>query len=146
MAMAPARVRALGERTANGKVLDMFGVKVQSGVLLFCLSVLSTPSPAQSKIPAGEARNHIGKAATVCGAVASTHYATQSRGTPTFLNFERAYPNQVFTVVIFGSDRAKFRNPELTYRNRSVCATGTIRSYNGTPEMTAYDPSQIALH
>jgi hypothetical protein len=38
---------------------------------------------AQS-ITASEAKNHIGETATVCGKVVSTHYASRSRGQPTF--------------------------------------------------------------
>jgi hypothetical protein len=42
--------------------------------------------------------------ATVCGKVVSTHYAKSSKGEPTFLNLDEAYPNEVFTILIWGPD------------------------------------------
>jgi hypothetical protein len=82
-------------------------------VLVFCL--LTIPSvPAQTKkITAAEAKDHIGDRATVCGKVASTHYAKSSKGEPTFLNLDEPYPKEVFTILIWGSDRGKFHySPE----------------------------------
>ena len=99
---------------------------------------------AQNKTPA-EARNHIGETATVCGEVASARYAASSRGQPTFINLDKPYPNQIFTVVIWGSDRAKFGEPEARYRGKRVCATGKIKEYRGVPEIVAYDPDQIRV-
>ena len=64
---------------------------------------------AQEKtLTAAEAKQHIGTTATVCGKVMSPRYASSSRGQPTFLNFDRAYPDQEFTVLIWGSEREKF--------------------------------------
>ena len=51
-----------------------------------------------------EAKDHIGEKATVCGRVVSTYYARSSHGEPTFLNLEKPYLNQIFTVVIWGDD------------------------------------------
>jgi hypothetical protein len=76
---------------------------------------------AQSPITATEAKGHVGENATVCGQVASTRYASSSRGAPTFLNLDKPYPNQVFTIVIWGSDRAKFGHPEESYRDKRIC-------------------------
>jgi len=50
-----------------------------------CLSGLLT---------ADEAAHHIGETATVCGTIASASYASHSKGQPTFLNLDKAYPNQ----------------------------------------------------
>ena len=100
---------------------------------------------AQTSILAAEAKNHVGERGTVCGQVASTHYATQSRGNPTFLNLDKPYPKQVFTVLIWGSDRPKFGEPEETYRNKHICVTGKITDYKGAPEIIAYEPSQIKV-
>jgi len=49
-----------------------------------------------------EASGHVGENATVCGVVASGKFADRSKGQPTFLNLDKAHPNQVFTAVIFG--------------------------------------------
>jgi len=102
-------------------------------------------SAAQTKLSVTEAKNHIGEKATVCGEVASTHYAARSKGSPTFVNLDQPYPNQLFTVLIWGSDRPKFGNPDRAYMGKHVCATGKIKDFRGVPEIVAYDPSQIAV-
>ena len=69
-------------------------------VVLFVFLALSVILSAQERIGPAEAAKYIGKSATVCGLVASTSYALQSLGRPTFLNLDRPYPKQPFTVVI----------------------------------------------
>lgn len=99
-----------------------------------------------STITAAEAANHVGEQQTVCGMVTSTHFASGSRGQPTFINLDRPYPNQIFTVMIWGSDRPNFPNaPEVYYRGKGVCVTGLIKSYRGKPEIIASRPDQIRL-
>ena len=90
-----------------------------------------------------EAAAHIGESATVCGLVASTRYATQSRGQPTFLNIGKPYPDQIFTAVIWGEDRVKFGSPESALRGKKVCITGEIRLYRGKPEIIVHDSKQL---
>lgn len=101
---------------------------------------------AAGNLTAAEARDHVGEKATVCGFVASTHYAASTRGRPTFLNIDKPYPNQIFTVLIWGSDRPKFGAPEQKYQNKNICATGKITSFRGVPEIIAYEPGQITFH
>lgn len=108
--------------------------------LLLAWSVL-----AGAEIAASQAKDHIGETATVCGQVASAHYADRSRGNPTFINLDKPYPSQVFTIVIWGEDRAKFGTPEETYRDKNICVTGKITLYRGSPETIAREPSQIKL-
>jgi hypothetical protein len=54
---------------------------------LFLLVAFSTAAQT-SKITAAEAKDHIGETRTVCGKVASTHFASKSKGEPTFLNLD----------------------------------------------------------
>jgi hypothetical protein len=100
---------------------------------------------AQTSISATEAKNHVGERGTVCGEVVSTHYAARSRGNPTFINLDKPYPDQIFTVLIWGSDRPKFGDPEVKYRNKHICVAGKISDYKGVPEIIAYEPSQIKI-
>ena len=100
---------------------------------------------AETPITAADAKNHVGEKATVCGAVASTHYATSTRGSPTFINLDKPYPNQIFTILIWGSDRQKFGDPEEAYRGKHICVAGKISEYKGVPEIVAYEPSQIKI-
>jgi hypothetical protein len=70
--------------------------------------------------------------------VASTKYAFQSKGRPTFLNFGRPYPNQYFTIVIWEEYRDLYRSdPETMFRNKTVCVRGMIFTYDGTPQIQA---------
>ena len=107
-------------------------------LLLYTLAL-----PLHASVAASEAKNHVGEKATVCGEVASAHYASRSRGTPTFINLDKPYPNQIFTIVIWGSDRPKFGNPEAAYNGKHICVTGRITLYRGAPETVVSDPSQI---
>jgi DNA/RNA endonuclease YhcR with UshA esterase domain len=95
------------------------------------------------RLTAAEARKHIGEKATVCGKVVSTRFAVRTRGQPTFLNLDEPYPRQVFTVVIWGSDRAEFGSPEVTYLGKNVCVKGKIERYRGVPEIEASEAAQI---
>ena len=52
--------------------------------------------------------------------VASSKFAQDSNRSPTFLNLDRPYPNQVFTAVIWGADRGKFKeSPEVAFQRTS---------------------------
>ncbi len=106
-------------------------------VLAFCLLVIPSLHAQTKKITATEAKDHIGETRTVCGKLASTHFAAKSKGQPTFLNLDEPYPKEVFTILIWGSDRAKFGAPETKYRDARVCVTGKITSYRGKPEINS---------
>jgi hypothetical protein len=113
---------------------------------LFLSSALIYAAHAQSKtITASEAKDHIGQSATVCGHVVSTRYADRSKGQPTFINLDEPYPREIFTILIWGENRAKFGTPESKYRDANVCVTGQITSYRGTAEIVAAEPKQISL-
>jgi hypothetical protein len=108
-------------------------------------SVLVSPIQAQKKLTASEAKEHFGETATVCGAVVSTRYADSTKGQPTFLNLDKPFPNQVFTIVIWGDNRSKFGKPENDYNGKRVCVTGKITAYAGLPEIVAEDPKQLSI-
>ena len=112
-------------------------------VALLLFAALVRPAFAQKSLSAAEAKEHVGEVATVCGTVVSTRYAVSTKGSPTFLNLDKAYPNQVFTIVIWGNDRSKFGRPEVDYREKRICVTGKIAEYRGKPEIVADDPKQL---
>lgn len=112
---------------------------------LVLAALLSGPLTAQKKLSPAEVKDHIGETATVCGTVASARYAASTRGQPTFLNLDKPYPNQVFTVLIWGSNRSKFGTPESDYKGKRVCVTGKITEYRSVPEIVADDPGQIKV-
>lgn len=113
-------------------------------LMMLLIVLLIEPVQAQRKLTASEAKTHIGETVTVCGNVVSTRYAASTKGQPTFLNLDKPYPNQIFTVLIWGSDRAKFGKPEADYQDKRICVTGKVAEYRGVPEIVAHDPQQIS--
>jgi hypothetical protein len=111
--------------------------------LLCCLS--SSVYAQTGHVTATEARNHVGERVTVCCSVVSTHFSARTKGEPTFLNLDEPYPRQIFTILIWGSDRPRFGDPESKYGNKKVCVTGLIKDYKGVPEVIAEQPSQIEI-
>jgi hypothetical protein len=114
--------------------------------IAFGLILFSLCSFAQSnKITAKQAKDHVGETATVCGKMVSTHFASSTKGQPTFLNLDQPYPREIFTTLIWGSDRSKFGNPKSKFRDALICVTGKISSYRGIPEVIVTDPAQIQV-
>ena len=114
-------------------------------LLILCLLIVRSISIAEEQsVKPTDAEKYVGKEKTVCGMVASATYARRTKGQPTFLNLDQPYPNQIFTIVIWGSDRKKFNSaPEAFYKGKTICVTGKIKSYKGRPEIIVSDPSQI---
>jgi hypothetical protein len=90
-----------------------------------------------------DAVRHIGETATVCGVVASAKFEANARSKPTLLDVGKAYPQAIFTAVIYGDNRSKFGTPETSLRGKRVCVTGRISDYRGKPEIVLTDPSQL---
>jgi hypothetical protein len=114
-------------------------------LLPLVLALASLAGAADKTLTAGEAKDHVGEHATVCGQVAGVHTATSSKGSPTFVNLDKPYPNQLFTILIWGEDLAKFNPKPDTWDGKRVCATGTITSYRGSPEIVAKSQEQITV-
>jgi hypothetical protein len=114
-------------------------------VLVLSIIILAFTASAfpQEAISPEDAAKFIGQQKMVCGTVASAHYASRSKGQPTFLNLNKPYPHQVFTVLIWGSDRGKFEKPPEALSGKEICVMGMIQSYRGRPEIIVKDPSQI---
>ena len=118
------------------------------GLRIASIAVLVASSAAvyAGTIRAEQAADHVGEVMTVCGQVVSATHLTRSRGNPTFLNLDKPHPRQIFTILIWGSDRAKFdKPPEQAFKNKDLCVTGRIREYRGKPEIVVHDPKQIEL-
>jgi hypothetical protein len=113
--------------------------------LLFAPFGINAQSLPLKTLTAAEAKDHIGEQNTVCGKVASTRYAATTRGKPTFLNLDKPYPSQVFTILIWGENREKVGTPEEKYRDKQICVTGKITEYRGAPEIVVSDPQSIEV-
>ena len=103
------------------------------------LSRVYTPDPGipepEIRIHSDEAKDHIGKAAEVCGMTASVRFIPEIGGAPTF------------TAVIWGENRSKWESsPESIYPEQEICVNGRIESHEGTPQIEVRNPEQIRLN
>ena len=87
---------------------------------------------------------HINGEIGICGTVVSTKYHQKSGGT--FLNLDKKFPNQVFSVTIWKDARTSFSyQPETYLLQKKVCITGPIKLSRGTPTMNVITEEQIEL-
>ncbi len=94
------------------------------------------------RLDAFDANRHVGRIATVCGTVADGRFLGGDG--LTFLNLERPYPDQPFTIVIPIEARRGFEGqPETRLRGRDVCVAGRIELHRGRPQIMVYDPAQL---
>ncbi len=130
--------------------IEGHGAPAAAVIVLATLALLlgATASGAEEvqRISASDAAAHVGEMAEVCGQVASAAYLGTVGGRPTFLNFERPYPDQVFTVVIWGSNRKNFDGrPESLYDGKTLCVTGKVAVHEGVPQIIVEHPDQITI-
>jgi hypothetical protein len=116
-------------------------VRASKLLLLSVFGLALVPINAQS-ISAADAKTHVGETATVCGRIASERTASSSRGEPTFVNLDAPYPNEVFTILIWGADRKNVGT--LPQEGSDVCATGTVQEYRGVPEIIVRSRGQLS--
>ncbi len=84
-----------------------------------------------------------GTKVTICGTVVS---AFKSRKGNIFLNIDKKFPNQIFTVTIFSSNVVNFSyDPSVYLKDKKICVKGKISEFNGTPSMIVENENQIKL-
>ena len=55
------------------------------------------------------------------------------------------FPNQLLTLVVWGSDRKNFSNtPEIFYINKNVRVSGKVMLFKEKPQLVLYSEKQIA--
>lgn len=82
-----------------------------------------------------QSRQYMGKGAeiNVCGTVVSTRY---SRSGNLWLNIDKRFPNQIFSVFIRKKDLSNFSyDPQAVLANKKVCFRGEVENFSGTPTM-----------
>ena len=113
--------------------------------LLFVASLAVLSAGAQDildpTIETTAAKTYIGEHATVCGRVDGGRTVTDSRGTPTFIDLDGAYPNQKFTILIWGDDRPNVG--KIPPVGAHVCVWGLIQGYHGIPQITVKNQDQL---
>lgn len=112
-------------------------------IVLVVVAILSSAQAAN--LTAAEAKNHLGEEATVCGMIVSVHFASGSKGTPTFINLDKPYPNHIFTILIWGDDLPNFKENPTRWDGKKACVTGKITLYAGVPEIVAKRQDQITV-
>ncbi len=113
---------------------------------------------AMGFIPSSKAEEHMGEEGTVRGNVKDYQFISGGKGRPYILLFDK--PGVVergssisdmetpesFKVVIWKDDRKNFpSNFAAGYTGKTVCATGMIEDYAGSPAIVAHDPSQLEI-
>ena len=80
---------------------------------------------------------------SVCGTVVS---ARKSGRGNVFLNLDKSFPNQVFTVTVFSNNVVNFSyEPHVVLMNEQICVTGRVSEYNGVPSMVIENERAINL-
>lgn len=91
----------------------------------------------KGKLNAYQAQENIGKYCTICGKVASTKFVENNKTNPTYLNIDKAFPNQIFTVLIPQEIRSFLGyKPENTLQDKEICIFGKVTQYKGVPQIT----------
>ncbi len=94
-------------------------------------------------VNACDARKHIGKEMIIQGKIMHIH---KSKNNNVFFNFGGSNKNQCFTVVVFHYDLINFPvNFQNDYKGKVVRVSGTIKEYNGIPEIVISPESQIEI-
>jgi hypothetical protein len=119
----------------------IFAAKTTMRSTLFVAVLLLAPTCGSQTITAAQARTHEGQNATVCGIVASERTATDSKDKPTFIDLDSAYPDSIFTIVIWEEDLTKVGT--LPRLRAHMCAKGLISYYHGVPEIIVRSGGQI---
>lgn len=105
-----------------------------------------TDQQPQRTISAEQAADYIGKYVEVCDDVIQATHATGIDGSPVFLNFGDAHPNQIFTVVIWERFHSLWpQTPHRMFDQQYVCAEGEIELHQGTPQIEVRSPDRIRI-
>jgi DNA/RNA endonuclease YhcR with UshA esterase domain len=109
-----------------------------------CLTAAAIQSRADetNSIPltigTAQAAAHIGKQVTVTGVVAQV----SSRPGLTFLNFDKPYPSNLFTVIIRNRSTNEF-DSLAAFKGKAVAVKGKVIDYNGKPEIEVTGKAQL---
>ena len=100
----------------------------------------STTNTPPLRVQALEAKKHINSEAIVSGKIAEVNVAERL----VRLNFERPYPSNTFTAVIFADKTNLFPNVR-ELKDKTVEVTGKIADYRGRPEIILTSTNQLKV-
>jgi endonuclease G len=82
-----------------------------------------------------------GKKKEICGTVVSTHL---SKNGHTFVNMDKAFPKQIFSLTIWKSNAHNFSYvPHIELKGRKVCVNGKITEQKGVATMNIENEKSI---
>lgn len=95
-----------------------------------------------------EAINYVGQHMAVFGNVCDTYYASDSEGSPVFINLGGDYESgDYFTIVIWEENQSAFgmSGSELAeyYEGKRVLVQGTVEKYDGHAEIHVNSPDDM---
>jgi len=126
--------------------MQQISLRIKSLVVLSLCILINQSIFASDPISSSQAINFVGSMKTVCGQVVSAKFLSTNLKGPTFLNLDQPYPDQIFTALIWGTDRQKFAfQPELEFYGKKICVSGVISLYKNKAEIIVTDPSQISV-
>jgi endonuclease G, mitochondrial len=83
------------------------------------------------------------KKVTVCGTVVSTHKSGKGN---TFLNLDKSFPDQIFTVTIWDRYQHNFPyEPHVVLMNKKVCVTGKVLESGGKPAISVENENNLEI-
>jgi len=134
----PGRNLAVEEKLGSGEVISSARIKASSQEKVEEEKGRELVVGCVNYIDAGK---FIGEERCITGKVDNVH--TPSGGT-VFLNFCADYKTCPFSAVIFKPDLSNFSDPKQ-YQGRTVEITGSVKTYQGRPEIILNDISQIKI-
>ncbi len=99
----------------------------------------TSPEP-RKEITTSEVSKYLNQTVTVKGYIAEVIM----RPKVNYLNFDKKYPDNTFTAVIFPDDMHKFEDL-MKYQNKNVKVTGRISLYKDKPQIIINSTSQIKI-
>jgi DNA/RNA endonuclease YhcR with UshA esterase domain len=114
--------------------------------LIFCILIILTYNIvySQTEISSEKAKFYVGENVFVTGKIKEIK---ESNAGNIFLNFEKKYPYNPLTIVIYASDRAAiqsdFRINWSNLVNETITVSGIIETYEDKPEIILKKAEQI---
>jgi exonuclease VII large subunit len=96
-------------------------------------------------VRAHEAIEHRGEYAMVCGVIAGANYLKDSKGGPTYLNFDKPYPDHDFSAIIFKKNRKNFKIAPETLTGYKACVYGKVKVYKGKAQVELVKEQQLSV-
>lgn len=115
-------------------------------LLLIAFLSLSSIGFAQEAITSAQAQENIGKEVVLKGKIASFQSASNG-STTNFLNIDKAYPNNVFTVVVTNQYLEEHKLDLSNSKGKEITVRGTITVYEKDPKKIPqiFNPETIEI-